>query len=203
VGRTIEERALTGGLLWVVSHEALESAPGQAGTAYLLDWAEPGGDFVFFIQAGSEAGRFALVEAFINAWATSRPSPRLGSASAIVQSRFPRGRNKMANYMVLYTGGMGMAASPEEQEKIRAEWGAWYGKLGATVVDGGAPFGDSKHLKGNGVEDGSLHGNPATGYTVIEADSLDAAAAACADHPHLTHGGQVEIFTCIDMGPSQ
>ena len=67
VDRSIEERALTGGLLWVASSSEWETAPGQMGTAYLLDWAQPGGDFAFFIQAGSEAGRIALVEAFITA----------------------------------------------------------------------------------------------------------------------------------------
>ena len=41
------------------------------------------------------------------------------------------------------------------------------------------------------------------GYTVIEADSLDSAAAACADHPHVTHGGEVQVFTCIDMSGGQ
>lgn len=105
----------------------------------------------------------------------------------------------MAKYMLLYTGGMGMAASPEEQEKIMAEWGAWYGKMGEAVVDGGAPFGESKHLAGNGVAEGPLGDTPATGYTVIEADSIDAAAAACEGHPHLSHGGQVQVFSCIDM----
>lgn len=105
----------------------------------------------------------------------------------------------MAKFMVLYSGGSGMAASPEEQEKIMAEWGAWYGKMGEAITDGGNPFADSKHLKGNGVEDGPLGDTPATGYTIIEADSLDAAAAACADHPHLNHGGQVQVYTCFDM----
>lgn len=108
----------------------------------------------------------------------------------------------MAKYMVIYTGGGGMGASPEEQERIMGEWGMWYGKLGEAIVDGGAPFGEAKHLSGNGVEDGPLGDTPATGYTVIEADSLEAAAAACADHPHLSHGGQVQVFTCIDMGPA-
>jgi hypothetical protein len=102
--------------------------------------------------------------------------------------------------MVIYTGGMGMAATPEEQQKIMAEWGAWYGKMGAAIVDGGNPFGDAKSLKGSGIEDGPLGDMPATGYTVIDADSLDAAVAACVDHPHLNHGGQVQVFTCIDMG---
>lgn len=105
----------------------------------------------------------------------------------------------MANYMLLYTGGGGMAASPEEQEKIMGEWGAWYEKMGASVVDGGAPFGDAKSLTGDGVEDGTLGDMPATGYTVISADSLEAAAAACEDHPHIKHGGQVQVLTCVDM----
>ena len=105
----------------------------------------------------------------------------------------------MAQYMVLYTGGMGMAADPETQQKIMAEWGAWYEKMGAAIVDGGAPFADSKHLAGNGIQDGPLGDTPATGYTVINADSLDAAAKACEDHPHLNYEGQVQVFTCIDM----
>ncbi len=107
----------------------------------------------------------------------------------------------MAKYMLVYTGGMGMGADPEEQQRIMAEWGAWYGTMGAAIVDGGSPFGEARHLKGNGVEAGALGDTPATGYTVIEADSLDAAAAACEGHPHLDHGGQVQVFTCIDMSP--
>ena len=35
------------------------------------------------------------------------------------------------------------------------------------------------------------------------ADSLDAAAKACEDHPHISHGGQVQVYTCVDMSPPQ
>ena len=66
-GGALEERALSGSLLWVTRTEEWETAPGQMGTAYVLDWAQSGGDFAFFIQAGSEAGRRALVDAFITA----------------------------------------------------------------------------------------------------------------------------------------
>lgn len=106
----------------------------------------------------------------------------------------------MAQFLLLYTGGMGMAADPAEQEKIMGEWGAWYGKLGSAITDGGAPFGASKHLAGNGSGDGPLGDTPATGYTVISADSLDAATELCAAHPHIGHGGQVQVFECLDMG---
>lgn len=105
----------------------------------------------------------------------------------------------MAKYMVLYSGGMGMAMEPEQRQKVMDEWGQWYGKMGAAIVDGGAPFGDAKSLAGNGVQDGTLGDMPATGYTIIEADSLDMAAKACEDHPHLNYDGQVQVLTCIDM----
>jgi hypothetical protein len=105
----------------------------------------------------------------------------------------------MAKYMLLYTGGMGMAASPEVQQEIMADWGAWYEKMGASITDGGAPFADAKSLTGDGIADGPL-GTAATGYTLIDAESLDAAASACTDHPHIKHGGQVQVYTCIDMG---
>ncbi len=107
----------------------------------------------------------------------------------------------MARYMLLYTGGMGMDVAPEDQERITEEWGAWYAKLGDSILDGGAPFGAYKNLTGNGVGDGPLRDAPATGYTVIEADSLDAAVAACDGHPHLSHQGELQVFECIDMNP--
>ena len=107
----------------------------------------------------------------------------------------------MAKFVVIYSGGSGMAATPEEQERIMAEWGAWYGKLGPAIIDGGNPFGASKSIPGAGAAAVDGPGStPATGYTIITADSLDAAAAACADHPHLSQGGQVQVFETIDMG---
>jgi len=105
----------------------------------------------------------------------------------------------VANFVLIYSGGMGMAATPEEQQKIMAEWGAWYGKMGPAIVDGGAPFAASKNVTSNGVGDGPLGDTPATGYTVISADSLDAATAACEGHPHINHGGSVQIFQALDM----
>ncbi len=110
----------------------------------------------------------------------------------------------MAKFVVIYSGGKGMAAEPEEQQKIMAEWGAWYGKVGAAIVDGGAPFAASKHLAKSGeIGDGPLGDEPATGYTIIDVESLDAAAQLCADHPHLNHGGKVQVFETIDMSGGQ
>lgn len=109
----------------------------------------------------------------------------------------------MAKFMVIYTGGTGMAATPEEQQQIMAEWGAWYGKMGPSIVDGGSPFGASNHITSDGTQSGPLSQPAVTGYTIIESDSLESATAACADHPHLNHQGQVQVFATIDMGGGQ
>jgi len=105
----------------------------------------------------------------------------------------------MGNFVVVYSGGMGMGASEEEQQQIMADWGAWYGKLGDAVVDGGNPFMSSKKITADGVSDGAVGDTPATGYTIISADSLDAAAEKCKDHPHIKHGGQVTVYETLDM----
>lgn len=105
----------------------------------------------------------------------------------------------MGNYMVLYSGGPGMDMDPADRQRVMDEWGAWYGKMGESIVDGGAPFADSKNLDGDSISDGPLGSPPATGYTVISADSLQEAVDACSSHPHLAHGGQIQVFTCIDM----
>ena len=102
----------------------------------------------------------------------------------------------MANFVLIYSGGPGMAMGEEEQQKIMADWGVWYGKLGEAVVDGGNPFGASKDVGADGVSDGT---GTATGYTVISADSLDDAVAKVKDHPHIKHGGAVSVYEAIAM----
>ncbi len=105
----------------------------------------------------------------------------------------------MARYALIYSGDQ-TASSREVQDAIIADWEAWYAKMGEAIAEGGDPFGASKHIAAEGSTAVDGHGGmPASGYTVIEATSLDAAAEACADHPHLRHGGQVHIFEAIDL----
>lgn len=108
----------------------------------------------------------------------------------------------MAKFVLIYSGGGGMSASPEEREKIMGEWGAWYGKMGANIADGGAPFGQAKNVTADGVGDGALGDTPATGYTIITADDIDGATAACDGHPHIKHGGAISVHEWIDMSPA-
>ena len=104
----------------------------------------------------------------------------------------------MTNFVLIYTGGT-IPESEEEQAAVMAAWGAWYEGMGAAVVDGGNPFGASKSVTDSGVGDGPVSSPPATGYTIISADSLDAAVAKVENHPHLKYGGQVSVYETFKM----
>ena len=105
----------------------------------------------------------------------------------------------MTNFVLIYTGGT-IPESEEEQQAVMAAWGAWYGAMGDAIVDGGNPFSQSKSVNSDGsVNDGPASNPPATGYTVISADSLDDAVAKVKDHPHAKHGGQVSVYETFTM----
>ncbi|HYB02655.1 MAG TPA: hypothetical protein VED37_20680 [Ktedonobacteraceae bacterium] len=100
----------------------------------------------------------------------------------------------MANFLLLYTGGS-MPETPAEQEAVLKAWGAWYGKIGSNLVDGGNPFTPiAKSISSNGaVSDGPV-GELATGYTIIKADSLDAAVAIARECPVLQGGSRITVY---------
>ncbi len=104
----------------------------------------------------------------------------------------------MAKYVLLYSGG-GMPASEEEGAKVIAAWGAWMGSLGAALVDGGNPFTNAKNISPDGsVSDGPV-GTRNTGYSVISADSHDAAVELAKGCPHLQSGGQITVYETMEM----
>jgi hypothetical protein len=99
----------------------------------------------------------------------------------------------MGKFVLAYQGGS-MAETEAEQEKVMAEWGAWFGSLGAAVVDGGAPFGASAAVGGGGAKAGL------TGYSILEASDLDAAVKLAEGCPILSGGGTVDVYEALDMG---
>ncbi|MCP5072534.1 MAG: hypothetical protein GY947_04465 [Rhodobacteraceae bacterium] len=103
----------------------------------------------------------------------------------------------MVNYVFAYHGGK-MPESEEEGAKVMAAWQAWFRTLGAAVVDGGAPCGMSKTVSNGGsVSDGG-GANPISGYSVVTADSIEAATEMAKGCPILDHG-TVEVAECMAM----
>jgi hypothetical protein len=102
----------------------------------------------------------------------------------------------MANYLLAYTGG-GMAQTDAEREAAMAAWGQWFGTLGPAIVDAGNPFGPSASVGSGGADGAAKTG--LTGYSILTADSLDAAAELANGCPVFANGGQVDVYEAIPI----
>ena len=105
----------------------------------------------------------------------------------------------MVNYVLVYKGGGGMAPTPDEQQKIMAAWGQWFGSIGQALVDGGNPFsGQANSIGSDGaVSSGSNSG--LSGYSIIKADDLAAATAMAKGCPVLTSGGTIDVLETLQV----
>ena len=97
---------------------------------------------------------------------------------------------EMANFLLTYHGG-GMPDSKEEQDRVTHAWEAWFGTLGGSLVDGGNPIAQAKAITPDG---GVMDATSApSGYSIIKADSIDAAVALAKGCPVLGGGGNVLV----------
>ncbi|MEP1201683.1 hypothetical protein [Tateyamaria sp.] len=104
----------------------------------------------------------------------------------------------MPKFVFAYHGG-GMPETPEEGARMMAAWNDWYAAMGEAVVDGGAPVGQSMTVSQGGVT-GDGGANPLSGYTVVQADTIDAACEMANGCPMIADGsGTVEVAPVIDM----
>jgi len=103
----------------------------------------------------------------------------------------------MAKYLLAYIGG-GVPETEEAQQAAMAAWGAWLGGLGDALVDPGNPFGPSRSIAAGGAVS-DRGGAGLSGYSVLSADSLDAATEAAKGCPVLQSGGTVEVYETFDV----
>ena len=101
----------------------------------------------------------------------------------------------MGRYIVFYhapkSAVEAMAeVTPEEMRKGMEAWMAWAKRCGDSLVDIGAPLGGGQKL----TESGSMPSDKeVTGYSILEAENMEAAQALLAGHPHLEWGAGCEI----------
>lgn len=92
----------------------------------------------------------------------------------------------MPRFMFLYKGeATDMSKmTPEQSKAIMDMWGVWMADVGSALVDIGAPFG---HLSASVLDSGSLgKPTPISGYSILEAEDLEAAKKLTASHPFLS-----------------
>jgi len=104
----------------------------------------------------------------------------------------------MTKYLFVYHGGS-HPETKEAQAKVMAAWGHWFGSMGKALIDGGNPVGKSWTVRSNGTVAKDGGANPASGYSLIEAQNLDDALAKAKGCPLLAAGGSVEIAQAMDM----
>jgi hypothetical protein len=104
----------------------------------------------------------------------------------------------MTKFLLNYHGGA-MPETPAEGEKVMKAWMDWLGGLGTSVVDAGNPAGPAKTIGASGkISDGG-GANPSTGYSILEAKSLDDAVKLSKGCPILNSGGSIEVAELMPM----
>ena len=101
----------------------------------------------------------------------------------------------MANYVLVYHGGS-MPESQEEGAKVMAAWGEWFQQLGGALVDGGNPASATKTIAANGSVSDDPNGP--SGYSILKADSLDAAVALAKGCPVLQGGASIQVVETFE-----
>ncbi|WP_170529672.1 YciI family protein [Ruegeria arenilitoris] len=98
----------------------------------------------------------------------------------------------MPQYLFVYHGGT-TPTDPAEIEATMAAWGAWFQNMGPALEIPGNPVGQSHTVSADGVaENGGP--NPASGFTVVKADSIEAATEMAKGCPMVVNGsGSVEV----------
>jgi hypothetical protein len=103
---------------------------------------------------------------------------------------------KMAKFLYVYYGGK-METDPKKQKASMDAWMKWFAGLGKAVVDAGNPTMPGKILGQSGAK--NISGDPITGYSIVQADNLEAALKMAKGSPQLAAGGQIAVYSVMEM----
>lgn len=104
----------------------------------------------------------------------------------------------MSKYLFVYHGGS-IPESQEEAAQVMQAWVEWFESIGADVIDGGNPVGLSTTVNSDGSVTEHGGSNPASGYSLIAASSVDDAIEKSRRCPILAAGGNIELAEVIEM----
>lgn len=108
----------------------------------------------------------------------------------------------MPKYVVLYTAPVSASAQMENNDPAMAAeamkaWNDWSAKAGSGMVDLGLPLGNGRKVTAGGATDA---GTEVAGYSILQADDMDAAVKLMDGHPHLQMpGAAVEVYETLDL----
>lgn len=103
----------------------------------------------------------------------------------------------MPQYVIVYLGG-NQPSSPEEGKQHFAKYMEWLSSLGEAAVSPANPLKNTNTVNPDGsvTESGTTK---MSGYTMVEADSMDAALEIAKACPFLDIGGSLEVSELMQM----
>lgn len=109
----------------------------------------------------------------------------------------------MKKFIVLYYAPTSAVAqmskaSLEEMKKGMEPWMVWAKKIGSGMVDLGTPLGNGRKVTKSGV---TASNSQVTGYSVLQAEDMDAAVEMLKNHPHLgwAAGCEIEVYESMPL----
>jgi hypothetical protein len=108
----------------------------------------------------------------------------------------------MKKFLLLYVSPVSaeqqmQTASPEDMQKGMEPWVRWFDAHKQALVEMGTPTGNEMNVTKAGSS------RPTTfigGYSIVQADDLDAAKAMLSDHPHfMMEGNSIEVLELMPM----
>lgn len=101
----------------------------------------------------------------------------------------------MSKFVFIYHAPMTPAEAappaPEDMAAVMEQWNVWAGKVGNGLIDFGTPLANGVRVSADGTTAPSQR--EVAGYSIIEADTLEAAVELAKVHPHLNMPGGCEI----------
>ena len=108
----------------------------------------------------------------------------------------------MTKFVALYTAPQSAEsameeASPESAAEGMKVWMDWANKAGDGIIDLGTPLGGGKEVANSGISDTNTG---VSGYTILQAENMDAALALLEGHPHLMMpGASIQVYEALDI----
>lgn len=107
----------------------------------------------------------------------------------------------MKKFVFIYYGG----GKPDNMsmDEVMADWGKWYQEIGDKLVDGGNPFNDGgQEVTMKGVSDiGGAENWHSNGYTIVNAENMDAAVEISKGCPMLKHNADTAVVRVYEAMP--
>ena len=103
----------------------------------------------------------------------------------------------MTQFMITYLGG-NQPATPEEGRAHFAQYMQWIKGLGDAVISAMNPLKDTHQVSPDGRVS-TTEGTRMSGFTIIEAESIEAAVAITKACPFLDINGTIEVAERVQM----